>query len=169
MKFNRNNIIKLFLISFFLILEISCSSTDCPLNNVVRAYYTIYSSSTREKQTITDTLSITAADSVVLNKAINISSFNLPMSYGLSEDTLYFKFASSKASATDTVFIAHTNIPHFVSLDCGTAIFHKITGIHWTKRTPTENLPIAIDSIFVSKSDVNYDQTENFKVYLNNY
>lgn len=158
--------VRLLVLAIPLLLEMSCNSTDCPLSNVVRAYYAVYSSKDGASTTISDTLSIMAANTTLLNKATSTSSFNLPMGYVNSQDTLYFKFANSNGSATDTIVVSHTNTPHFVSLDCGTAIFHTVTNVSWNKRVPTEAFPNAIDSIVVSKNTINYDQTENFKVYI---
>ena len=153
----------------FLLLGASCNSTDCPLNNLVRAYYVVYSSSNGKTTNIPDTLSILAADTTLLNRSVNTATFNLPMGYLNAQDTLYFQFRTATGGTTDTVVIAHTNTPHFVSLDCGTSVFHKITAISNSHRRPTAYCPTAIDSIVISKNTVNYDQTENFKVYISTY
>lgn len=144
----------------------SCSNTDCPLNNVVMTYYTLYSSSTGSQTRLSDTLTVTTSAMTLLNRSVNQSAFSLPMSYAYAQDTLYFHFSNADASVTDTVMVSHTNQPHFVSLDCGTSIFHEITSVAWSARTATAQLPHAIDSIVVIRNQVNYDQSENIRIYL---
>lgn len=148
-----------------------CNGIDCPLNNTVRATYAFYESSTGKAMTIPDTLSVSALpkDTTILNRALGIASIKLPLSYAQDEDTLLFKFKTKSGQVCDTVYISHTNIPHFVSLDCGTSIFHEIKGIRITQRRATADFPTAIDSIAIANSKVNYDETENFKVYLSSY
>jgi len=59
----------------------------------------------------------------------------------------------------DTVWIKKENYPHFESVDCSAAFFHKITDVRSTHN--------GIDSITINKRDVNYDaKTEHFHIYL---
>lgn len=164
MKF-KNTILTLVLICTFSGLTESCSDTDCPLNNVVRCYYTLYSSEQGSSITYSDTISVYAANTTLLNKYANATSFNLPMSYALQADTLTFEFRTSYGVNTANVIVSHTNTAHFVSLDCPTSFFHTITDIKHSAETshPT------IDSIVVIKPEVNYDLTENIRIYLSNY
>lgn len=143
----------------------SCSNTDCPLNNVVRCYYTIYSSQQGAPVTCNDTLSVYAADTTLLNKAVKFASFNLPMSYALSTDTLTFLFKSNQGINTTKVYVSHTNRAYFVSLDCPTTYFHNITDIKYT----TGNTAPTIDSIVIIKPEVNYERTENIRIYLSDF
>jgi hypothetical protein len=148
-----------------------CNGTDCPLNNTVRARYAFYESGTGKAITIPDTLSVSALpkDTTILNRAIGIASITLPLSYVQNEDTLLFKFRTKSGQVCDTVCISHTNIPHFASLDCGTSIFHEIKDVRINRRTATAEFPTVIDSITIANSKVNYDETENFKVYLSTH
>jgi hypothetical protein len=143
----------------------SCSSTDCPLNNIVQCHYTFYSSTSKQAVSYTDTLTVIAADSIILNKLVNSQSFSLPMSYIMEEDTLIFLFKSSEKTDNNQVIVSHTNTPHFVSLECGTSYFHQIMNISFQSNTPSS----VIDSIVVSNRDVNYGQNENIRIYLSNY
>ncbi len=149
-----------------------CSSTDCPLNNTVSMTAGFYSSQTGLQANITDTLSIAAArqrDTTLLNRGLNFNQAKLPMGYIQKVDTLLFRFITKKGITTDSVFISHTNEPHFVSLDCSTAFFHTITDVRTTRRMPTADFPTAIDSIVIANPDVNYDEKENLKIYFSRY
>lgn len=148
----------------------ACSSTDCPLNNVVLQQIHFYDTSGK-KQTVQDTLTITVRDSIVLNRATGLGELKLPMSYEAASDTLVFRYAATGAtvSATDTVIISKTNTPHFVSLECSKVIYHNITDIKWSRRTPTPECRYAIDSIAVKNPEVNTDAKENLQIYFSIY
>ena len=144
----------------------SCSSSDCPLTNVVRCYYTIYSSEQGIPLAYNDTLTILAADTILLNQAVKVTSFSLPMSYALPADTLTFHFKTSKGNnTTATVCVSHTNKAYFVSLDCPTSYFHNISTVEYQ----TSNTIPNIDSIVVVKPEVNYERKENIRIYLSNF
>lgn len=153
------------------LLLTACNGSDCPLNNTVRSRYTFYSSATGERTALSDTLTVSALprDTVLLNRAYNISSMTLPVGYLQMADTLLFRFSTQAGQICDTLIVNHTNVPHFESLDCGTSIFHEITGVSVTRRAPSADYPTAIDSIVVSNKKINYDENENFKVYLGSY
>lgn len=154
-----------FLLTVVAIVLGSCSSTDCPLNNVVQCHYTFYSSETKKAVAYTDTLSVVAADSVVLNKLVNSQTFALPISYVMAEDTLLFQFRTPEKTDNTRIIVTHTNTPHFVSLECGTSYFHQITSV----TTSSDSSSPIIDSVIVSNKDVNYNQNENIRIYLSNY
>ncbi len=154
-----------FLLAVTAIILGSCSSTDCPLNNVVQCHYTFYSSETKKAVAYTDTLSVVTADSVVLNKLVNSQTFALPISYGMAEDTLHFQFRTPERTDNTRIIVTHTNTPHFVSLECGTSYFHQITRV----TTSSDSSSPIIDSVIVSNKDVNYNQNENIRIYLSNY
>lgn len=153
------------------LLLTACNGSDCPLNNTVRSRYTFYSSESGVPAALSDTLTVSALprDTVLINRAYNITSMSLPVGYLQMADTLLFRFSTQAGQICDTVIVNHTNVPHFESLDCGTAIFHEITGVSVTRRAPSADYPTAIDSIVVSNKKINYDENENFKVYLGSY
>lgn len=138
----------------------ACSSIDCPLSNQVYATYEI------SKDTLTDTLTVSTArhtegDTVILNKATNITSFSLPMSYSGDEDLLIFSITSKTNSLVvlDTVSVKKENNPHFEAVDCNPSFFHTIIDVKTTHH--------AIDSITIVNRKVTYDTTKpNFKVYF---
>lgn len=149
-----------------------CSNTDCPLNNTVSLRADFYQSSTGTITNVTDTFSVIAVgrrDTTVLNRYHNFSQIKLPMGYVQTTDTLLFRFLTDAGVATDSVFISHTNKPHFVSLDCSTAFFHTITDVRITRRAPSADFPTAIDSIVIANPEVNYDEKQNLQIYFSNY
>lgn len=160
---------------FFLLLTIvlsACSSTDCPLNNTVSLKANFYYSPTHAQTNVNDTLSVIAAgrrDTTILNRYVKFNTISLPMGYAQNVDTLLFRFITSSGQVTDSVFIAHTNEPHFVSLDCSTAFFHQIKSAACTHRSPSAEFPTAIDSILIVNPSVSYDKTENLQIFFSTY
>lgn len=132
----------------------ACSSIDCPVDNVVATVYEMRKA-TGDADTLRDTLSIITirhdgTDSVLLNRSVNTTSIQLPISYVNPIDTLYFIVSdTSNVTTIDRVCIEKTNIPHFESVDCAAAYFHTIDNV-----TTTHN---RIDSISINKRTVNYD------------
>lgn len=143
---------------------VGCSSTDCPMSNVVRCYYGLYSSQTGESISYGDTISVTAADTTLLNKAVHTSSFHLPMSYNLPADSLTFQFRTQHGINNAQVIVSHKSRAHYTSLECGISFFHTITDVSYTY---SSDFP-TIDSIVIIKPEVNYDKTENIRIYLSN-
>lgn len=149
----------LFIFSFL----IACTTIDCPVQNTV---YTVYTLQTAEGKadTLRDTMYVFSKrkdnkDTIIFNAGIDISKFTLPISYANPEDTLYFLLRNSGVMSLDTVWIKKENYPHFESVDCSAAFFHKITDVRSTHN--------GIDSITINKRDVNYDaKTEHFHIYL---
>ncbi len=139
-----------------------CSSIDCPLNNTISARYMVHSSGS---DTLYDTLTVYALrvghnDTILLNKAVGKTYFDIPVSYGNPSDHLLFSLAdTNQATYTDTVTLFKTDIPHFESVDCSPNFFHTITDVTWTNN--------AIDSIIISKPSVNYDtKGGNLHIYF---
>ena len=87
------------------------------------------------------------------------------MSYMREVDTFVVKIMGLEASSVDTIFVSHTNEPHFESVDCGMSMFHKIKGVEWTSNGNAAVLS-RIDSVAVANPKVNYDETENIKIYF---
>lgn len=146
----------------------ACSNIDCPLDNVVELNCHLYTAEDRTALTLSDTLSITACgtDSVLLNRAEGIKSFALPLGYTSKEDTLLLHFSNANGKhATDTLWIAHDNLPHFENLDCPASIFHQIRSVKWTSHT-LGIMPLTIDSVAVVRPLVNYDANENLRIFL---
>lgn len=150
----------------------SCSSTDCPLSNTVNMKANFYLSGTGAQTAVTDSMSVIAGGRInktLFNRVTNVNTLLLPMGYLQRVDTLLFRFNTTAGSVTDSVFIGHTNEPHFVSLDCSTSFFHQITSATCTHRTPTEDFPTALDSILIINPSVSYDETENIQVFFSTF
>lgn len=144
-----------------------CSSSDCPLNNTVMQKCGFYNED-GSVLTISDTLTISIRDSVILNRLTDGSTIMLPMSYSGDIDTLVFHYKpqGTNTSVSDTIIISKTNSPHFVSLDCARSMFHTITGVKWSERTPDETYRYAISDITIRNNEVNYDEKENLQIYF---
>ena len=144
-----------------LALFASCGDDDCVINNTVTATMNFYLSDGNPCQ-ITDelTVSVTRAerDSVVLNKKTGATGLSFPLGYASVCDTFVFQFAHMGVS--DSVFIHHDNHPYFISLDCGTAMFHTLTTADCT-----HNL---MQSVQITHPEINYDAQENIRIVFGN-
>ena len=172
-------------LSSFLLLFLSCSSIDCPMNTTVSTKYGLYKSD-GTADTLKDTLTvitlqrIAGHDPVLLNRSVNTTTMDIPISYQSDEDVLYFvrsfpylyettvineegievdTILELAAYLTDTVTVVKTNRKHFESIDCTPSFFHTIRNVTYTRN--------AIDSIVINNPEVNYDPfKEHFRVYF---
>lgn len=148
-----------------LLLAVSCSSIDCPMNSLVYTQYQLLDAVGRV-DTLRDTLTISTTridgrDSVLINKDVNITSFSIPISYSQDQDVFYLELRDSLGNLPlmDTVTVTKEDIPHFESADCPPSFFHEITGVSSTNN--------AIDSVVVNNPDVNYDTSKkHFNIYF---
>ena len=163
----RNKWGKAVAVAAWAIIASGCSNIDCPLNSVVTLNCGLYKAEDMSALKITDTLSITARDTIsLLNRATGISSFSVALSHVNKSDTLVLRFSSATGqSANDTLFVGHTNEPHFESIDCPPSVFHTINKVRWTSHS-LHVLPLTIDSVSLSSPLVNYDEKENLKIFL---
>jgi hypothetical protein len=144
-----------------LFLHASCSSIECPIQNTVFSVYSIKDGSAAA-DTLKDTILIWTVrhdgkDTLLLyNRGVNLSTFNLPISYTNEEDTLYFYCWKDNYAELDTVWIRKTNTPHFESVDCSASYFHEITSVRTTHH--------AIDSLIIHYPIVDYEQKEHFYI-----
>ena len=147
----------------------ACSGIDCPLDNVVSMKCGLYSAEDETSLRLSDTLTVRAGgikDTVLLNRAQGISDFLVPLRQGVTTDTLLFCFSNAeRQSATDTVYVTHTNQPHFESIDCPLAVFHTVQSVRWTSHHLSA-MPLTIDSIAIVRQLVDYEDVENLKIYL---
>lgn len=147
----------------------ACTNVDCPLDNIVEMTCGLYSAEDKASLKISDTLTVRAGgtkDTILLNRAQNISSFALPLRHQAEEDTLLLRFSNAAGlAATDTLFVGHTNMPHFESVDCPSAMFHTLNCVRWTSHTLSQ-MPLTIDSVSITRNAVNYENIENLRIYL---
>lgn len=137
---------------------------DCSIYNV--AYYrTIFYSATNsddeqeQKYTFPETIDISLVvngkDSTIVNHLSQATEVALPMCYTQECDTVILHIGES---SIDSLYVQHTNIPMFLSMDCGTAMFHNITDIRHTNNY--------IDSIAIVHPYVDFNAHENVKIYI---
>ena len=147
----------------------ACTNIDCPLENVVTMNCGLYATETKTSMKITDTLTVSAGgvkDTILINRATNVSTLNIPLRYAAKEDTLLLRFSNRQGQmATDTLFVQHVGTPHFESADCPLVMFHKLGHVHWTSHALSK-MPLTIDSVVVINDNVNYDNVQNIKIYL---
>ena len=140
-----------------LALFVSCGGDDCVINNTVTATMNFYMADGNPCQ-IMDTLTVSVVrergDSVVLNRKLGASSLIFPLGYSNACDTFIFRFA--RLGVSDSVFIRHDNHPYFISLDCGTAMFHTLTSVDCTH--------YLMQSIQITHPEINYDAQENVQL-----
>ena len=140
-----------------LALFASCGGDDCVINNTVTATMNFYMADGNPCQ-IMDTLTVSVVrekgDSVVLNRKLGASSLIFPLGYSNACDTFIFRFA--RLGVSDSVFIRHDNHPYFISLDCGTAMFHTLTSVDCTHHL--------MQSIQITHPEINYDAQENVQL-----
>lgn len=105
------------------------------------------------KETVTEQ----RRDTILINKLSKASSFQVPMSFFSSNDTLVISYSS--IALPDTIKVTHDSYPHVELPECGSYRFHYLRNITSTDRN--------IDSISISNPQVNYEGNENVKIYLN--
>ena len=146
------------------VLMVACSSVDCPVDSSVTTLYQFRNSDGTEYK-LSDTLTVKSQgaggkDTTLYNKAVNVTSLALPISYQQPEDVLVFHFDNSNKDlhVVDTVWLKKDDYPHFESVDCSATYFHTITGLRYTCNN--------IDSIVINNPSVTYDsQTVHFYLY----
>ena len=89
----------------------------------------------------------------LINKQSNLSSFNVPLSYG-DETTFIIDYDGERE---DIINIKHRNIPYFLNIDCGTMMFHEVTEVTASN---------GIDSIQIINPNIDNYEKENFKIYF---
>lgn len=146
----------------------ACTSINCPLDNIVVWTMTFYDSETEEALKLPALITVDAKGAGTLyNMGTGISSMPLPMSLSAPADTLYlhWRITEDSPAVTDTLYVSHTNDPHFEAIDCPAAIFHTITDAHLTPHA-NAYCPIAIDSVSIRRHQVDYNDVENIRLYL---
>lgn len=157
-KYSQKKSLMLLVVGALLIA--GCSTIDCPLNNRVYSKYKLAG----DVKTLNSKMTITANlhngnDSVIINQAEKTDSFELPMSYSMPIDTFYLDIKGSAQSYRDTIAVTKTDMPHFESVDCSPAIFHKVTAINYTQHT--------IDLIVINQPNVTNNVTKStFLIYF---
>ena len=116
-----------------------------------------YQDTTLINQGYTESTTWQRNDTVLINKLYGASSMEIPMSYFHDADTLIFTYGS--ISLKDTIKIQHDSYPHVELPECGTYRYHTLKSITTTDA--------AIDHVEISNPLVNYDGSENIKIFFN--
>lgn len=138
---------------------IACGeTTDCSLSGRPSPRFNFINDSTMKEKAL-DSLTVIAlntvqGDSVVLNKSAKVSSATLPLSYAGSKTVFVFKYPKN---VSDTIWVTHTNTAHFLSMECGITMFHRIDNVKHTFH--------AIDSVAIINSGVDVNEKENIRVF----
>ena len=158
---------KIVVVILLLAAMAGCTSIDCPVQNLVYTNYMLMKPDGTADTLGVDTMWIWSqradgTDTLLVSSLCGSSatSFSLPISYTQPEDVICTMVADTTGTIwLDTIRILKENYPHFESVDCQAAYFHKITAVSNTRRI--------IDSVVINKPDVNYDATtEHFYLYL---
>ena len=104
---------------------------------------------------LTVSMMINGRDSIVVYHMTNAKELTLPVSYTDECDTVILNFFDRH---NDTLFVGHSNIPIYQSMECGVIMHHKLTGV-----TYTDNF---IDSLATNSAEINFDYNENIKLYF---
>ena len=139
----------------------SCTTIDCPLNNLVHTKFVMMG----DVDTLKDTLNVIAlrqdgTDTILYNLGVNTTSLSLPISYQQTEDQLVFLVTdtTTKVTTSDTLRITKLNSPHFESTECPPTFFHEITAVSTTHHQ--------IDSVVINNPHVDNDnQKEHIYIY----
>lgn len=134
----------------------ACSDTDCTTSNTAYVNYNIYDAN-GNSVSLTGPVTVTATgtDSVLINQESNLQSMQLPLRYTSTEDTFVVHLSEV---LFDTIFVTHQNIPHFISMECGTGMYYHIDNARCTRRI--------FDSISVVNPDINFDANEHIQMYM---
>lgn len=143
----------------------ACTTIDCPVQNLVYTRYAFKKADGSADTLNTDTLwiktkRVDGTDTLLMNALCGTSAFDftLQISYTQPEDVFVTLLTDTAGNHyVDTIRIKKENYPHFESVDCQAAYFHKIT-----EASVTHN---AFDSISIHHSTVNYD-ISNYHFYL---
>ena len=135
---------------------------ECSLNNVAYnriGFYTVNESGVSEQYALPEILTvkmmINGRDSIVVNHIQGATGLSLPVSYAKECDTVIFNY---EEKTTDTLYVQHTNIPIYQSMECGVIMNHTLMGLR-----NTESL---IDSTVITDVNVNFENNENIKIYF---
>lgn len=105
----------------------------------------------------TETVTTARRDTVLVNKAKDRSSIQVPMSYYNRADTLIFAYGS--LSRRDTMIVEHDSYPHVELPECGTHFYHNLRSIRATDA--------AFDHVEIANPLVNHEGKENVRIYFN--
>lgn len=147
----------------------ACESVNCPLETDVACVYGFYATARDaggtfypgSAITIGDTLSVTdlSQDIVLVNRLYGKPTVSLPVSYYAAADTLELCFADTAGNRVyDVIYLEKQSLPHWDDPSCPVKMWHQLTRV-----TSTHHV---IDTVLIANPNVNYDGSENIKVYF---
>lgn len=160
----KTKVVTLLIAIFAIAALYSCDDgSDCSMNNTSYNRIRIYSinaitgkeSTAEYNGTLSVSLMVNGKDSIVINQVKGTQDLAIPMSYTHDCDTVIFTY---DRIYTDTLYVGHSNTPYFISLTCGTGMFHTLKEIRYTQSI--------IDSAAIINHTINYDPNENIKLYI---
>lgn len=133
--------------------EADCSMTGRPMMNCI--VYTLDEAGMAVCDTL-DSLTVTAfgTDSVLVNNQRNVRDLTLPLRYTADSTVLVFRYSRHTA---DTLTVRHTNVPYFLSMDCGYQVQQHLTSVTCTRHR--------LDSIHVSDNEVGLYGSTNLQLF----
>jgi hypothetical protein len=102
------------------------------------------------------TVTAFATDSIIINAQANVQEMRLPLRY-TKETTVFVLHYGDEGEQKDTITISHSNVSHFVSLECGYDMQQSVTGVTYTRHV--------LDSIFVQNINLDVNGQENFRLF----
>jgi hypothetical protein len=146
------------LLSLLALQFVACSEdADCSETARKMMYASFYKKSNTAVRDTIDSLTVSAfgTDSVLVNLDLNTIGETLPLNW-TADSTLYvFHYISS--GKFDTINVHHTNVPTFVSMECGYSMAQTLKKVKYTKHV--------LDSIHLVYSLANSDEIQNIKIY----
>ena len=135
----------------------SCSDeSDCSLDGRLLLNCTIDTIIDGQSRSHTlAALSITAVstDSVIFNRGTNVRGVSLPLQYTVDTTALVLHYS---AEERDTLIFKHTNVPYFISMECGYEMRQSIKEMkHTTHR---------LDSVSIVNFNTNANGTKNISL-----
>lgn len=140
----------------------ACSEEeDCSLATRPMLYcnlYTIDEVTDQVKKDTLEWLTITAlgTDSIILNKQEKVKDLILPLNYTADTTKLILHY-DQKSLKTDTLLIKYTNLPYFLSMDCGYQMKQTVKSIRYTR--------YVLDSIHIANPEAGIYGTENIQLF----
>jgi hypothetical protein len=137
---------------------VSCSEdADCSGTARKMMYATFYKKANTAVKDTLDSLTVTAfgTDSVLVNKDAKVTGEQLPLNWTADSTVLIFKYAGT--TKKDTIRVYHTNVPTFVSMECGYTMAQTMSKVTYTKNV--------LDSIYLAYKLANTDAIQNIKIY----
>ncbi|MCI1647091.1 MAG: DUF6452 family protein [Bacteroides sp.] len=139
-------------------LFLSCSEEeDCSMNArpMTKCYLYTQSGSTILNDTL-DSLTITAlgTDSIIINNQKKVHDLSLPLRYTVDSTALILHYSKT---LSDTVIIYQTNVPYFLSMNCGYQMKQTINKVSYSTHK--------LDSISIKNAEAGINEKENLKLF----